>query len=178
MAPLRYAAKFDPFLSLDCTPALHPCAIQGREGIKCAIWQPCSKGLARKRNALPSTATAAAEKKDRQKTTMAAARGKRTSKEEGRQASVAGIVFEMEIGFQSNCTSSFFDEGCAVWTSLYVYLLKKGNFSLYGILGHNGGHLLAHISSGVHILCLPFKSGGCIVASKSNMLLRLYRERR
>ena len=35
MAPLRYAAKFDPFLSLDCTPhTLHPGAIQGKEGIK------------------------------------------------------------------------------------------------------------------------------------------------
>ena len=32
MGPLRYAAKFDPFLSLDC--ALHPGAIQGKEGIK------------------------------------------------------------------------------------------------------------------------------------------------
>ena len=42
IALLRYAAKFDPFLSLDCafTPstlcpqALHPGAIQGKEGIK------------------------------------------------------------------------------------------------------------------------------------------------
>ena len=42
MAPLCYAAKFDPFLSLDCAPtpstlvpqALHPGAIQGKEGIK------------------------------------------------------------------------------------------------------------------------------------------------
>ena len=37
MAPLRYAAKFDPFLSLDCAPipyALHPGAIQRKEGIK------------------------------------------------------------------------------------------------------------------------------------------------
>ena len=35
MALLRYAAKFDPFLSLDCAPhALHPGAIQGKEGIK------------------------------------------------------------------------------------------------------------------------------------------------
>ena len=34
MAPLRYAAKFDPFLSLDCAPTLHPGAIQGKEGIK------------------------------------------------------------------------------------------------------------------------------------------------
>ena len=35
MAPLRCAAKFDPFLSLDCAPpALHPGAIQGKEGIK------------------------------------------------------------------------------------------------------------------------------------------------
>ena len=31
MAPLRYAAKFDPFCSLDCAPT-H--ALQGREGIK------------------------------------------------------------------------------------------------------------------------------------------------
>ena len=35
MAPLRYAAKFDPFLSLDCAShALQPGAIQGKEGIK------------------------------------------------------------------------------------------------------------------------------------------------
>ena len=34
MAQLRYATKFDAFLSLDCTPALHPGAIQGKEGIK------------------------------------------------------------------------------------------------------------------------------------------------
>ena len=59
MAPLRYAAKFDPFLSLDCArvegvgaqsnfaiwqpcltylyicfTAVHPAAIQGKEGIK------------------------------------------------------------------------------------------------------------------------------------------------
>ena len=35
MAPLRYAAKFDPVLSLDCAPhALHPGTIQGKEGIK------------------------------------------------------------------------------------------------------------------------------------------------
>ena len=35
MAPLRYAAKFDPFLSLDCAShALHPGAIQGKEGMK------------------------------------------------------------------------------------------------------------------------------------------------
>ena len=32
MAPLRYAAKFDSFLSLDC--ALQPGAIQVKEGIK------------------------------------------------------------------------------------------------------------------------------------------------
>ena len=35
MAPLSYAAKLDPFLSLDCaTHALHPGAIQGKEGIQ------------------------------------------------------------------------------------------------------------------------------------------------
>ena len=33
---LRYAAKFDPFLSLDCARV---------EGSNFAIWQPCSKGL-------------------------------------------------------------------------------------------------------------------------------------
>ena len=33
MAPLRYAAKFNPFLSLDCAPAPHPGATQGKEGI-------------------------------------------------------------------------------------------------------------------------------------------------
>ena len=34
MAPLCYAAKFDPFLSLYCAPfAFHPGAIQGKEGI-------------------------------------------------------------------------------------------------------------------------------------------------
>ena len=33
MAPLRCAAIFDPFLSLDCA-SLHPGAIQGKEGIK------------------------------------------------------------------------------------------------------------------------------------------------
>ena len=35
MALVRYAAKLDPFLSLDCAHhALHPGAIQGKEGIK------------------------------------------------------------------------------------------------------------------------------------------------
>ena len=37
MAPLRYAAKLDPYLSLDVglhPRALHPGAIQGKEGIK------------------------------------------------------------------------------------------------------------------------------------------------
>ena len=34
MAPLRYAAKFVLFLSLDCAPSLHPGAIQGMEGFK------------------------------------------------------------------------------------------------------------------------------------------------
>ena len=33
MAPLRYAAKFDPFLSLDCARAW---------GANVAIWQPCT----------------------------------------------------------------------------------------------------------------------------------------
>ena len=34
MAPLRYAAKFDPCISLDCAPALQAGAIQGKEWIK------------------------------------------------------------------------------------------------------------------------------------------------
>ena len=35
MAPLRCAAKFDPFLSLDCA------RVGGRGGANFAIWQPC-----------------------------------------------------------------------------------------------------------------------------------------
>ena len=34
MALLRYAAKFDSYLSLYCAPTLHPGTIQGKEGIK------------------------------------------------------------------------------------------------------------------------------------------------
>ena len=34
MAPLRYAAKFDPFLSMDCA------RVEGG-GSNFAIWQPC-----------------------------------------------------------------------------------------------------------------------------------------
>ena len=42
MAPLRYAAKFDPFLSLDCAPT--PSTLsqsKERKGSNFAIWQPC-----------------------------------------------------------------------------------------------------------------------------------------
>ena len=42
MAPLRCAAKFDPFLSLDCTPT--PSTLvqsKERKGSNFAIWQPC-----------------------------------------------------------------------------------------------------------------------------------------
>ena len=41
LAPLRYAAKFDPFLSLDCAPT--PSALaqsKERKGSNFAIWQP------------------------------------------------------------------------------------------------------------------------------------------
>ena len=41
-APLRYAAKFDPFLSLDCAPT--PSTLvqsKERKGSNIAIWQPC-----------------------------------------------------------------------------------------------------------------------------------------
>ena len=46
MAPLCYAAKFDPFLSLDCSPtpsALHPPQSKERKGSNFAIWQPLSE---------------------------------------------------------------------------------------------------------------------------------------
>ena len=43
MAPLRYAAKFDPFLSLDCAPTPSTLAqSKERKGSNFAIWQPCS----------------------------------------------------------------------------------------------------------------------------------------
>ena len=44
MAPLRYAAKLDPFLSLDC--ALTPSILaqsKERKGSNFAIWQPWNK---------------------------------------------------------------------------------------------------------------------------------------
>ena len=42
MAPLRCAAKFDPFLSLDCTPTPSTLAqSKERKGSNFAIWQPC-----------------------------------------------------------------------------------------------------------------------------------------
>ena len=42
MAPHRYAAKFDPFLSLDCAPVPSTLAQpKERKGSKFAIWQPC-----------------------------------------------------------------------------------------------------------------------------------------
>ena len=41
MAPLRYAAKFDPFLSLDCAPTPSTLAqSKERKGSNFAIWQP------------------------------------------------------------------------------------------------------------------------------------------
>ena len=41
MAPLRYAAKFDPFLSLDCAPTPSTLAqSKERKGSNVAIWQP------------------------------------------------------------------------------------------------------------------------------------------
>ena len=44
MAPLRYAAKFDPFLSLDCAPTPSTLAqSKERKGSNFAIWQPCDK---------------------------------------------------------------------------------------------------------------------------------------
>ena len=41
MAPLSYAAKFDPFLSLDCAPTPSTLAqSKERKGSNFAIWQP------------------------------------------------------------------------------------------------------------------------------------------
>ena len=42
MAPLCFAAKFDPFLSLDCAPTPSTLAqSKERKGSNFAIWQPC-----------------------------------------------------------------------------------------------------------------------------------------
>ena len=44
MAPPRYAAKFDPFLSLDCAPTPSTLAqSKERKGSNFAIWHPCHK---------------------------------------------------------------------------------------------------------------------------------------
>ena len=46
MAPLRCAAKFDPFLSLDCAPAPSTLAqSKERKGSNFAIWQPWLKDV-------------------------------------------------------------------------------------------------------------------------------------
>ena len=46
MALLRYTAKFDPFLSLDCTPTPSTLAqSKERKGSNFAIWQHCPKGV-------------------------------------------------------------------------------------------------------------------------------------
>ena len=43
MAPLRYAANLDPFLSLACAPTPSTLArSKERKGSNFAIWQPCS----------------------------------------------------------------------------------------------------------------------------------------
>ena len=43
MAPLRYATKFDPFLSLDCAPTPSTLAqSKERKESNFAIWQPCA----------------------------------------------------------------------------------------------------------------------------------------
>ena len=46
MTPLRYAAKFDTFLSLDCAPTPSTLVqFKERKGSNFAIWQPCVKVL-------------------------------------------------------------------------------------------------------------------------------------
>ena len=47
MAPLRSAAKFDPFLSLNCAPRPSTLAqSKERKGSNFAIWQPCRVKMA------------------------------------------------------------------------------------------------------------------------------------
>ena len=54
MAPLRYAAKFDPFLSLDCAPTPSTLAqSKERKGSNFAIWQPCEQSAASAATSLP-----------------------------------------------------------------------------------------------------------------------------
>ena len=57
MAPLRYAAKFDPFLpSLDCAPTPSTLAqSKERKGSNFAIWQPCFQGAGIPPSFLPVT---------------------------------------------------------------------------------------------------------------------------
>ena len=51
MAPLRYAAKFDPFLSLDCAPTPSTLAqSKERKGANFAIWQPWPRHLLYRRH--------------------------------------------------------------------------------------------------------------------------------
>ena len=46
MAPLRYVAKFDPILSLDCVPTPSTLAqSKERKGSNFAIWQPWHQPL-------------------------------------------------------------------------------------------------------------------------------------
>ena len=61
MAPLRCAAKFDPFLSLDCapTPSTLPQSKE-RKGSNFAIWQPCHQGVSRNPNAAAAASSATA----------------------------------------------------------------------------------------------------------------------
>ena len=50
MAPLSYAAKYDPFLSLDCAPTATPSTLvqsKQRKGSIFAIWQACLGGRRR-----------------------------------------------------------------------------------------------------------------------------------
>ena len=52
MAPLHCAAKFDPFLSLDCAPMPSTLAQSNeRKGSNFAIWQPWTKAAKRARSA-------------------------------------------------------------------------------------------------------------------------------
>ena len=54
MAPLRYAAKVDPFLSLDCAPTPSTLAqYKERKESNFAIWQPCDQEFRTRLDMLP-----------------------------------------------------------------------------------------------------------------------------
>ena len=54
MALLRYAAKFDPFLTLDCARVEGVGQSKERKGLNFAFWQPCLPTFSPKYVIMPS----------------------------------------------------------------------------------------------------------------------------